>query len=171
MAFCHHVFGLPWPAVDDASLLDRASEWLDLTSARRRADLARIDLTSALRRLLPWPQAGRLDELAPQRLPAPSGSRPWVDYTDPAAPVLALPVQEAFGWQETPMIAGGRVTVRLHLLSPAGRPVAVTSDLPSFWRSGYPQVRADLRGRYPKHAWPEDPTTASPTRLASRRRR
>jgi ATP-dependent helicase HrpB len=171
LAFCHHVFGPPWPAVDDASLLDRAGEWLDLSAARRRADLARIDVTSALRRLLPWPQAGRLDELAPERLLVPSGSRLRVDYTDPAAPVLALPVQEAFGWQETPVIADGRVTVRLHLLSPAGRPVAVTSDLPSFWRSGYPRVRADLRGRYPKHAWPEDPTVAPPTRLAGRRRR
>jgi ATP-dependent helicase HrpB len=171
LAFCHHVFGPPWPAVDEASLLDRAGEWLDLSAVRRRADLARIDVSTALRRLLPWPQAGRLDELAPERLPVPSGSRLRVDYTDPAAPVLALPVQEAFGWQETPVIADGRVTVRLHLLSPAGRPVAVTSDLPSFWRSGYPRVRADLRGRYPKHAWPEDPTVAPPTRLAGRRRR
>jgi ATP-dependent helicase HrpB len=173
LAFCHHVFASPWPPVDDAALLDRADQWLgpELAGARRRADLERIDVVAALRRLLPWPAAARLDELAPERLLVPSGSRLRIDYTDPAAPVLALPVQEAFGWQETPVIADGRVTVRLHLLSPAGRPVAVTSDLPSFWRTGYPQVRVELRGRYPKHAWPDDPTTAPPSRLAGRRRR
>jgi ATP-dependent helicase HrpB len=121
-------------------------------------------VTAALRRLLPWSVAGRLDEVAPERLPVPSGSRVRVDYADPESPVLAVKVQEAFGWRDAPRLADGRVPVLLHLLSPAGRPVAVTRDLASFWLQGYPQVRAELRGRYPRHPWPEDPTTAEPTR-------
>jgi ATP-dependent helicase HrpB len=173
LAFCHRTVGEPWPAVDDGTLLDRAPEWLgpELGRARRRADLERLDAGEALRRLLPWPQAARLDELAPERLTVPSGSRIRVDYRDPAAPVLAVRVQEVFGWQRAPVIADGRVTVLLHLLSPAGRPVAVTSDLPSFWRTGYPQVRAELRGRYPRHAWPEEPASAVPVRGTGRRPR
>jgi ATP-dependent helicase HrpB len=100
----------------------------------------------------------------------PSGSLVRVDYSDPEAPVLAVKVQEAFGWLETPRVGDGRVAVLLHLLSPAGRPVAVTRDLASFWRTGYPQVRAELRGRYPRHPWPEDPATAVPTRRTNPRR-
>jgi ATP-dependent helicase HrpB len=169
MAFAHLALGEPWPAVDDAALLASADDWLPLGKARRRADLARIDVATGLRRLLPWSVAGRLDEVAPERLPVPSGSRVRVDYTDPAAPVLAVKVQEAFGWREAPRLADGRVPVLLHLLSPAGRPVAVTRDLASFWAGGYPQVRAELRGRYPKHPWPEDPATAEPTRHTNRR--
>ncbi|WP_407664308.1 ATP-dependent helicase C-terminal domain-containing protein, partial [Micromonospora parastrephiae] len=142
-----------------------------MATARRRADLARVDVASALRRLLPWRQAARLDELAPERIEVPSGSRIRVDYTDPAAPVLAVKLQETFGWPAAPRIADGRVPVLLHLLSPAGRPVAVTADLASFWRTGYPQVRSELRGRYPRHPWPEDPGTATPTRRVTPRRR
>jgi ATP-dependent helicase HrpB len=167
MAFARAALGDPWPAVDDAALL--GAGWPDLGNARRRADLAKIDVASALRRLLPWSVAGRLDEVAPERLPVPSGSRVRVDYADPAAPVLAVKVQEAFGWRDAPRLADGRVPVLLHLLSPAGRPVAVTRDLASFWANGYPQVRAELRGRYPRHPWPEDPTTAEPTRRTNRR--
>jgi ATP-dependent helicase HrpB len=171
LAFCHRVLGAPWPDVSDGALLDRAPEWLgpELARVRRRADLARIDAGTALRRLLPWPEAARLDELAPERYPVPSGSKVRLDYADPAAPVLAVKVQEAFGWRDAPTVAGGRVPLLLHLLSPAGRPVAVTSDLASFWRTGYPQVRAELRGRYPRHPWPEDPLTAEPTRRVQRR--
>ncbi|MEU7796375.1 ATP-dependent helicase HrpB [Micromonospora tulbaghiae] len=173
LAFCRQALGDDWPDVSDAALLDGAPVWLgpELTRARRRADLGRVDVTAALRRLLDWRQAARLDELAPERLDVPSGSRIRVDYADPAAPVLAVKLQETFGWRDVPRIADGRVPVLLHLLSPAGRPVAVTADLASFWRSGYPQVRAELRGRYPRHPWPEDPTTAEPTRRASPRRR
>jgi len=94
-----------------------------------------------------------------------------VDYSDAAAPVLAVKVQEAFGWTDAPRLAAGRVPVLLHLLSSAGRPVAVTRDFASFWRQGYPQVRAELRGRYPRHPWPEDPTTAEPTRRTNPRSR
>ncbi|WP_455749794.1 ATP-dependent helicase C-terminal domain-containing protein [Nocardia tengchongensis] len=153
-------------------MLADAETWLapELSTARRRADLERVDAGQALRRLLPWSAAARLDELAPERLEVPSGSRVRVDYSaDP--PVLAVKVQEIFGWTETPRLAEGRVSPVLHLLSPAQRPVAVTADLPSFWRTGWPQVRADLRGRYPKHAWPEDPTTVTAHRGTARNAR
>ncbi|MFD2766091.1 ATP-dependent RNA helicase [Micromonospora eburnea] len=173
LAFCRQALGDDWPDVSDPALLADAPAWLgpELAGARRRADLARVDVVAALRRLLDWRQAARLDELAPERLVVPSGSRIRVDYADPAAPVLAVKLQETFGWRDAPRIADGRVPVLLHLLSPAGRPVAVTADLASFWRVGYPQVRAELRGRYPRHPWPEDPTTAEPTRHATPRRR
>ncbi|MEU7773578.1 ATP-dependent helicase HrpB [Micromonospora taraxaci] len=173
LAFLRHHLGDPWPDVGDAALLDAAPTWLgpELAAARRRADLARADVTSAVRRLLPWAQAARLDEVAPERIEVPSGSRIRVDYTDPAAPVLAVKLQETFGWSVAPRVGDGRVPVLLHLLSPAGRPVAVTADLASFWRTGYPQVRSELRGRYPRHPWPEDPGTATPTRHATPRRR
>ncbi|GIJ28081.1 ATP-dependent helicase [Micromonospora qiuiae] len=172
LAFCRRALGDDWPDVSDEALLAGAADWLgpELATARRRADLARIDVAGALRRLVPWSLAGRLDELAPERLTVPSGSRIRVDYTDPAAPVLAVRLQETFGWADAPRIADGRTPVLLHLLSPAGRPVAVTADLASFWRTGYRQVRAELRGRYPRHPWPEDPTTAPPTRSGGRRR-
>ena len=172
LAFCHLAFGAPWPAVDDESLLERLAQWLgpELSRARRRDDLTRIDVGAALRRLLGWREAARLDEVAPERLAVPSGSRILLDYTDHRAPVLAVKIQEAFGWSSAPTIADGRVTVVLHLLSPAGRPAAGTTDLPSFWRNGYPQVRGELRGRYPRHAWPEDPTTAPPARRPQPRR-
>ncbi|MEU8084769.1 ATP-dependent helicase HrpB [Micromonospora sp. NPDC049101] len=173
LGFLRHHLGAPWPEVGDEALLDAAPTWLgpELTGARRRADLARVDVTSALRRLLPWAQAARLDEFAPERIEVPSGSRVRVDYTDPAAPVLAVKLQETFGWSTAPRVGAGRTPVLLHLLSPAGRPVAVTADLESFWRTGYPQVRAELRGRYPRHPWPEDPATATPTRRVTPRRR
>jgi ATP-dependent helicase HrpB len=169
MAFLHRAIGRPWPAVDDGALLDSVETWLgpELGRARRRSDLARVSTHDALSRLLPWPAAARFDGLAPDRLPVPSGSRIRLDYSADE-PVLPVRVQEAFGWTDTPTIADGRVPVLLHLLSPAGRPVAVTRDLASFWRTGYQQARTELRGRYPKHAWPADPTTATPTRRPAR---
>ncbi|MBB5921993.1 ATP-dependent helicase HrpB [Actinoalloteichus hoggarensis] len=165
LAFLHHAVGDPWPAMSDEELSANLDDWLgpDLTRVRRRADLSRVDAGHALRRIIPWQVAGRLDELAPERIEVPSGSRVRVDYRG-ERPVLPVKVQEAFGWTETPRVAGGRVPVLLHLLSPAGRPTAVTDDLASFWATGYPQVRAELRGRYPRHPWPDDPTTAAPTR-------
>jgi len=171
LAFAHAALGDPWPDVSDDALLAKAEDWLELGPARKRSDLARLDVTAGLRRLLPWSVAGRLDEVAPERLPVPSGSRVRVDYSDAEAPVLAVKVQEAFGWTDAPRLADGRIPVLLHLLSPAGRPVAVTRDLASFWRQGYPQVRAELRGRYPRHPWPEDPTTAAPTKRTNPRSR
>ncbi|GGK02017.1 ATP-dependent helicase [Streptomyces camponoticapitis] len=171
LGFLHRALGSPWPDVSDAALLDGADDWLEpeLSKARRRADLARIEAGQALRRLLPWSsgQAGRLDELAPERLQVPSGSRVRVDYGG-EQPVLAVKLQELFGMTETPKVAG--VPVLVHLLSPAGRPAAVTADLASFWREGYRAVRAELRGRYPRHPWPEDPTQAIATRRLKDRR-
>ena len=166
LAFCHAHLGAPWPAVDDDALLADLDEWLgtELASVRGSRDLAHIDVASALRRLLPWPAATRFGELAPERLQVPSGSEVRLAYDGVEAPVLAVKLQEVFGWTATPAVADGRVPVVLHLLSPARRPVAITSDLASFWKQGYPQVRADLRARYPRHPWPEDPLTAIPTK-------
>ncbi len=174
MAFLHRELGAPWPDVSDAALLARVEDWLgvELGRARRRADLERADTAAALARLLPWAtgDAARFDELAPERIEVPSGSLVRVDYGG-EQPVLAVKLQELFGWQESPRIAGGRVPVLVHLLSPAGRPAAVTADLASFWRDGYRAVRAELRGRYPKHPWPEDPSAAEPTRHTTARLR
>ncbi|MFJ8488285.1 ATP-dependent helicase HrpB [Streptomyces sp. NPDC094038] len=173
LAFLRLHLGEPWPDVSDDALHARVDEWLEpeLGRARRRADLGRIDAGEALRRLLPWAggEAGRLDELAPERIAVPSGSRIRVDYANPEQPVLAVKLQEMFGLQESPAVAG--VPVLVHLLSPAGRPAAVTADLASFWQDGYQGVRAELRGRYPKHPWPEDPATAEPTRHTNARLR
>ncbi|OKJ69042.1 ATP-dependent helicase HrpB [Streptomyces sp. CB02261] len=172
LAFLHRELGDPWPDVADGALVDRAGEWLEpeLSRASRRADLGRIDAGDALRRLLPWAsgEAGRLGELAPERIEVPSGSRIRVEYGG-ERPVLAVKLQEMFGLAETPRVAG--VPVLVHLLSPAGRPAAVTADLASFWRDGYRAVRAELRGRYPKHPWPEDPSAAEATRYTSARLR
>ncbi|MEI8406425.1 MULTISPECIES: ATP-dependent helicase HrpB [unclassified Kribbella] len=166
LAFCHAHLGAPWPAVDDEALLADLDEWLgtELASVRGSRDLAHIDVASALRRLLPWPAATRFGELAPERLRVPSGSEVRLAYDGAEPPVLAVKLQEVFGWTATPAVADGRVPVVLHLLSPARRPAAITSDLASFWKQGYPQVRADLRARYPRHPWPEDPLTAIPTK-------
>ncbi|MFJ8391751.1 ATP-dependent helicase HrpB [Streptomyces sp. NPDC094144] len=170
LAFLHRELGEPWPDVSDEALLSRTGEWLEpeLSRARRRSALAGIDAGQALRRLLPWAtgEGARLDELAPERIEVPSGSRIRVEYGG-AQPVLAVKVQELFGLQETPRVAG--VPVLVHLLSPAGRPAAVTADLASFWREGYQAVRAELRGRYPKHPWPEDPATMEATRFTKAR--
>ncbi|GAA5121749.1 ATP-dependent helicase HrpB [Haloechinothrix salitolerans] len=171
LAFLHRALGEPWPAMDDANLLARADEWLEpeLSTSRSRADLGKLNAGDLLRRLVPWQHAARLDDLAPERIEVPTGSRIRVDYSG-GDPVLPVRLQETFGWPHTPVIADGAVPVVLHLLSPAGRPCAVTTDLASFWRNGYPQVRAELRGRYPKHSWPEDPLTAEPTTRTNRRR-
>lgn len=173
LAFLRLHLGEPWPDVSDGALHARVDEWLEpeLGRARRRAGLARIDAGEALGRLLPWAggDAARLDELAPERIAVPSGSRIRIDYANPEQPVLAVKLQEMFGLHESPRVAG--VPLLVHLLSPAGRPAAVTADLASFWRDGYKGVRAELRGRYPKHPWPEDPANAEPTRHTNARLR
>jgi ATP-dependent helicase HrpB len=128
-----------------------------------------VDLHAALLDLLDWTHRRALDDLAPTHVDVPSGSRIPIDYTDPLAPVLAVRLQEVFGLTESPRIANGRVAVTMHLLSPAGRPVQVTRDLEGFWRTSYFDVRKDMRGRYPKHEWPEDPLNAPPTARAKRR--
>ncbi|MGV9555948.1 ATP-dependent helicase HrpB [Streptomyces sp. NPDC003522] len=171
LAFLRARLGEPWPDVSDTALHARVDEWLEpeLGRAGRRGDLARVDAGAALARLLPWAsgEAARLDELAPERITVPSGSAIRIDYTEPGQPVLAVKLQEMFGLQETPRVAG--VPLLVHLLSPAGRPAAVTADLASFWKDGYRGVRAELRGRYPRHPWPEDPAGAEPTRHTNAR--
>ena len=163
--FLHRTLGDPWPDVSDEALTHDLESWVGPQLARVRSaqDLRRIDVGAALRALLPWPQAGRLDELAPERVEVPSGSTVRIDYS-PEQPVLAVRLQEVFGWTSVPVLADGRVPLLLQLLSPARRPAAITADLESFWENGYPGVRADLRGRYPKHAWPDDPRSAPATR-------
>jgi ATP-dependent helicase HrpB len=155
-----------WPDLSDAALLETLETWLGpyLDGVTRRAHLATVDLNAALRSLLPWPLPQKLDDLAPTHLTVPSGSQIALDYGADGGPALHVKLQEVFGLTDTPTIAGGRVPVTLHLLSPARRPVAVTGDLRSFWTNVYPQVRGEMRGRYPRHIWPENPLEAAPTR-------
>ena len=171
IAFMHH-HDVSWPDVTDAELARTLEEWLGprVIGVRKLEDVASVDFVDALRNVLGWEQRRALDELAPERIEVPSGSRIAVDYTDPASPVLAVRLQEVFGLNETPKLLGGSVAMTLHLLSPAYRPVQVTKDLASFWKVGYFDVRKDLRGRYPKHHWPEDPVNAEPARGAKRRK-
>ncbi len=153
-----------WPDVSDDALLARLEEWLlpYLGKVSRLAHFAQLDLRGMLATLLPWPLPQRLDELAPVAIAVPSGSRVRLDYNE-SPPVLAVRLQELFGLADTPRIAGGRQAVKLHLLSPARRPVQVTQDLASFWANTYVEVKKDLKGRYPKHYWPDDPLIAEPT--------
>jgi ATP-dependent helicase HrpB len=159
-----------WPDVSDAGLIETLERWLGprIRGLSRLSDLERVDLSAALLDLLSWEQRAALERLAPTHLALPSGSHLPVDYRDPAQPVLAVRLQEMFGQTETPRVGEGRVPVTLHLLSPAGRPVQVTRDLAGFWRTTYFDVRKDLKGRYPKHSWPDDPLVAEPTRRAKK---
>ncbi|HST57886.1 MAG TPA: ATP-dependent helicase HrpB, partial [Longimicrobium sp.] len=154
-----------WPDVSDAALRDGLAEWLGpyVYGLSRWDEVQRLDLTDILLNLLGWERRTALDDLVPSHLEVPSGSRIPIDYADPDAPVLAARLQELFGMTETPRVGGGRVPLVIHLLSPAHRPVQVTRDLASFWRSGYFEVKKDLKGRYPKHYWPDDPLQAQAT--------
>jgi ATP-dependent helicase HrpB len=168
----HRTLGGPWSDVGDAALLADAAHTLGpfLTGIRRRGELSRVDLRAVLLAGAPPTAARDLDRLAPTHLPVASGNRIRLRYDpDGGRPVLAVKLQELFGATSTPTVVDGKVPVLLHLLSPAGRPVQVTDDLVSFWATGYAQVRAELRGRYRKHPWPEDPTTATPTARTRRR--
>ena len=162
-----------WPDLSDAALLASLPDWLGpfLDGLRRREHLQRVDLSAALRTLVPWEQARRLDSAAPTHIEVPSGSRVAIDYANPAEPTLSVRLQEMFGLTETPRIAGGTVPVTIHLLSPARRPVQVTRDLASFWKNGYRDVKSELKGRYPRHYWPDDPLVAEPTARVKRRPR
>lgn len=153
-----------WPDVSDTALLKSLEHWLMpyLGKVSRLSHFANLDLSSIIHNLLPWPLPQRLDELAPHHLSVPSGSSIRLDYSE-QPPILAVRLQELFGLAETPRIAGGRQVVKLHLLSPARRPVQVTQDLANFWRSTYAEVKKDLKGRYPKHYWPDDPLVAEAT--------
>ncbi|GFM33047.1 ATP-dependent helicase HrpB [Desulfovibrio subterraneus] len=160
-----------WPDLSDTALLDTLPQWLGpfLNGITRRSQFKSLDLCAAITALLDWPMQQRLDRDAPTHLEVPSGSRIRLDYTEQGGPTLPVKLQEMFGAKETPAIAGGRFPLLVHLLSPAGRPLQVTRDLVSFWKNGYPAVRAEMRGRYPRHPWPEDPTTARPTRHVTKR--
>lgn len=166
LAFMHELEPEEWPDVSDATLVATLEDWLMpfVAGLKRRTELRRVDFAAALLARVPWERARRLDEMAPTHLEVPSGSRVRIDYSDPTAPALAVRLQEVFGLLETPRVGGDRVPVTMKLLSPAQRPVQITRDLASFWRDAYFQVRKDLRGRYPKHHWPDDPLAARPTR-------
>ena len=170
LAFLHR-HDASWPDVSTDILADRAREWLAprLDGLTKWSDLARVDWHDALLSLLPWERRASLERLAPTHLEVPSGSRIALDYSTPDSPVLAVKLQEVFGWTATPMLLDGRVPVTLHLLSPAQRPVQVTRDLAGFWRGSYFEVRKELRGRYPRHPWPDDPLSAPATRRAKPR--
>jgi ATP-dependent helicase HrpB len=160
-----------WPDLSDAALLASIEDWLApaLDGITRLAQLDRVDLASLLRGLLDWAQQRALDELAPTHVTVPSGSVVPIDYTSGEVPILAVRLQEMFGAAAGPHIARGRIPLLLQLLSPAGRPLQTTGDLAGFWAGSYRAVRAEMRGRYPKHPWPEDPLAATPTNRTKRR--
>jgi ATP-dependent helicase HrpB len=157
-----------WPDLSDEALAGSVAQWLGphIGEARRMADVERLDLHQLLLAVVGWNRRDDLDRLAPTHIRVPSGSRIPIDYSTPEAPSLAVRLQEVFGLTETPRVGGGRVPLTIHLLSPASRPVQVTRDLAGFWRTTYFEVRKDLKGRYPRHSWPEDPLQAEATRRA-----
>ncbi|PWK16462.1 ATP-dependent helicase HrpB [Tumebacillus permanentifrigoris] len=154
-----------WPDVSELALTETLADWLGphLYGAKNLSSVQRLNLTQLLGSRLSWEQQRELETSAPTHMVVPSGSRVPIDYSDPHAPVLAVRLQEVFGLPETPRIARGRVPLLMHLLSPAQRPVQVTRDLASFWANAYFEVKKDLKGRYPKHYWPDDPWNATPT--------
>jgi ATP-dependent helicase HrpB len=164
LALAHRHLGPPWPARDRAILAADPLAWLEpwLEGMASRQDLQQLDLIEALWGDLPWERRQQLDRLLPETLTVPSGRRVPLDYGG-EEPVLAVKLQEMFGATATPSVLGGALPVTVHLLSPAGRPAAITRDLAGFWQGGYAEVRRELRGRYPRHPWPEDPRTAPAT--------
>ncbi|WP_309119511.1 ATP-dependent helicase HrpB [Paenibacillus sp.] len=166
LLFLRRHAGEEWPDVSDERLLETLPDWLGsyVFGMKSKGDLERVRLVEALEAPLSWEQRRRMDDWAPTHLTVPSGSRLAIDYSDPDAPALSAKLQELFGWAETPRIGGGRVPVTIHLLSPAQRPVQITRDLANFWRETYFEIKKDLKGRYPKHYWPDEPTAAIATR-------
>ncbi|AZN40945.1 ATP-dependent helicase HrpB [Paenibacillus albus] len=166
-----HTHNASWPDVSEEALLASLPEWLGpyVGGMRSRSDLSRLNMAQIMESLLSWQERSLLDNEVPTHIKVPSGSRIPVDYSDPAAPVLAVRLQELFGLAQTPRIAGGKLPITIHLLSPAQRPVQVTQDLASFWQNTYFEVKKDLKGRYPKHYWPDNPLEAEPTSRAKPR--
>jgi ATP-dependent helicase HrpB len=162
-----------WPDLTDAALAARANEWLVpvLIGKTAVADLSAVELAEALSALVPRHLRRRIETEAPTHFPAPSGSSVPIDYAAEDGPRLSIRVQELFGLDRHPTVAGGRVPLTIELLSPAQRPVQVTRDLPGFWRGSYAAVRAEMRGRYPRHPWPDDPLVAAPTRRVKHARK
>ena len=162
--------GDEWPDLSDAALAAN-TDWLLPAFADKTAlsQLAPDDLQSALTELLPWPLRRRLDTEAPTHFEAPTGTNAAIDYEADAGPTISIRLQELFGLATHPSIAAGRIPLVIELLSPGHRPVQVTRDLPGFWRGSYAVVRTEMRGRYPRHPWPDDPLAATPTRRAKPR--
>jgi len=171
MSLAHHTNpAADWPDCSDNALLNNISDWLlpFLSNARHQRDLKKVELYNALLSQLSWKQQQALDLLLPTHIEVASGSRIRIDYSQ-NPPVLAVKLQEMFGFQGQPAVMNGLLPLMIHLLSPAQRPLAVTQDLQSFWQNAYADVRKDMRGRYPKHPWPEDPLTAQATRYTKRK--
>ena len=164
--FLRKAEGDSWPDLSDDGLIARCDDWLvpALYDKIALKDISAGDLSDALMALLPWEMRARLDREAPTHFEAPTGTVLAIDYEAEQGPTIAVRLQELFGLNTHPSIAKGAVPLVLELLSPAQRPVQVTRDLPGFWRGSYAAVRSDLRGRYPRHPWPEDPANAAPTR-------
>jgi len=156
--------GEPWPDMSETALLNNLEAWLApyLSGYNKLNQLSKLNMKELLSYLLSWPQLQQLEQLAPSHLQVPSGSRIRIDYSAPS-PILAARLQELFGMLETPRIANGKIPLTIHLLSPAQRPIQVTQDLASFWKNTYQEVKKDLKGRYPKHYWPDDPYQAKAT--------
>ena len=174
MALLRETLGTQWPDWSTPALMDSLEVWLEpyLADITRLAQIEKLPLHRYLFNTLPWEQQNEMERLAPQTQLVPSGKQIALDYIpclEQRPPVLALKLQEAFGWLDTPAVAEGRTALMVHLLSPARRPLQVTQDLRSFWLKGYPQVRKEMRGRYPKHPWPEDPLTAVATAFTKKR--
>ena len=169
--FLRKAEGEEWPDLSDDALARSAADWLApfLSGKTALTQIGADDLSAALDALLPWSLRKRLDAEAPTHFTAPSGSHVPIDYEAEQGPTVSIRVQELFGLARHPSIAGGRVALTIELLSPAHRPVQVTRDLPGFWRGSYADVKAEMRGRYPKHPWPDDPLSAPATRRAKRR--
>ncbi len=163
--------GDEWPDLSDAALAANAGDWLApaLAGKTALAALGSDELANALHDLLPWNLRRRLDAEAPTHFTAPTGSTVPIDYEAEGGPKVAIRVQELFGLDRHPAVAGGRLPLLVELLSPAHRPVQVTRDLPGFWRGSYAAVKAEMKGRYPRHPWPDDPIAAAPTRRAKPR--
>jgi ATP-dependent helicase HrpB len=161
-----------WPDLSDDALRASLENWLApfLDRMWKLDQLQRLDLVEILRSMFNHQQLRDLDRLAPSQLLVPSGSRIALDYSPTDHPALSVKLQELFGLTETPRVGGGIIPVTIHLLSPAARPLAVTQDLRSFWQNVYPEIRKQLRARYPKHPWPENPMTATPTRRTIRKK-
>ena len=160
-----------WPDLSDAALTATLDDWLGpfIQGKSRLADIGAGDLGAALDVLVPYVMRQRLEEAAPSHFEAPTGNRVPIDYDGPGAPGIAIRVQELFGLTRHPAIADGRLPLTLDLLSPAQRTIQITRDLPGFWAGSWKSVRADMRGRYPRHLWPEDPARAAPTARAKPR--
>jgi ATP-dependent helicase HrpB len=155
-----------WPDLNDEALVQNYGEWLRpyLAGSSRKSHLERLDMLAIMKSLVTYDLQRQMDVLAPRRVEVPSGAHVAIDYETEGDPVIRVRLQEMFGLAKTPTIAKGRAQLRIELLSPAGRPLAVTKSLETFWTNGYPDVRAELRGRYPKHSWPEDPLSAPPVK-------